>query len=324
MQHLAQGGLLLAAAYLFFIGVVVWALVSGLRRREGQDRLLLAGVGGAWVAYQIQSVVSIDQVPLLLLNYVMGAGVLVAAGVRTKREVRLPGALAAPTPGRGRKVRAPTTRKVTGTDYALWGALTVLATVALWFCLIPLRANHAAYTAAVASRAGDSTRAIDDLQHAVDLEPSVGVYRTSLGQEFERANQPAAARAAYAGAFDHDPTEVNAGLVAAQMASEAGDIPDARRLFDKALAYDPSNVTTIVQWAVFERNHDGAQTSLARLEQAVRDLPREGKIWVALGDTRQTLKDLPGARAAYQQAQAVEPGNTQAAEALKKLDADSG
>jgi Tfp pilus assembly protein PilF/O-antigen ligase len=324
LQHLAQGGLLLALTYLLFVGVIAWALVTGLRRLAGQERLLLAGVGGAWTAYQVQSLVSIDQVPLLLLNFVLGAGVLVTAGVTTRREVRLPGALAAPTPGRGRKVRQPTTRRITPTDYGLWTALGVVALVALWYCLTPLRANHAAYAATVSSRAGDQQGAIDHYQHAVDLEPSVGFYRTNLGTELNNAGRAAEARTAYAESFLHDPTEVNAGLVAAQMASEAGDIPDARRLFDRALAYDPSNSATIIQWATFERNHDGGQQAIARLEQSVRDLPGEVTLWNALGDTRQLLGDKAGARKDYEQALVVQPGNADATDALKKLDAGSG
>ncbi len=80
LQMLAQGGLVLGLTYLFYTLVIAWFLVQGLRRLEGQQRLLLGGLGGSWVAYQVQSVVSIDQVPLLLVQFVLAAGVVVASG----------------------------------------------------------------------------------------------------------------------------------------------------------------------------------------------------------------------------------------------------
>ena len=134
LQHLAQGGLLLAAAYVFFLVVVSVALVRGFIRLRGQERLLLAGLGGAWVAYQVQSLVSIDQVPLLVLNFTLGAGVIVASGSARLRVIRLPGALpvvergarpqgqAAPVPAarrRGRRAAERDRRRARGRPVAL-------------------------------------------------------------------------------------------------------------------------------------------------------------------------------------------------------------
>jgi tetratricopeptide (TPR) repeat protein len=324
IQHLAQGGLLLALAYLFFCSVIIVALVRGLRRLDGQDRLLLAGLGGTWTAYQVQSLVSIDQVPLLILNFVVGAGVLVAAGTVTRREVRLPGAPAPETPGRGRKIKKPLRRPTTPVDVALYTGIGAVVVVLLWLVFVPLRANYAVYAAAVDSANGDSATAVSELEHAVDLEPAVGNYRTKLGEELGRAGRKPDAQRAYAGAFDVDVTEVNAGLFAADLAVGAGDIEEARRLFDRALVMDPSNGATILRWATFTREHGDAKAAQTRLERATRDLPGEVLLWAALGDVRLAAGDKAGARSAYEQALVVDPTHQPAKDALQTLDAEGG
>jgi O-antigen ligase len=74
LEMLASGGLLLGLAYLALVGVTGWALIRGLRHRAGVERVLLAGLGGAWLAYQVQSLVSIDVPPIAVLHYAL-AGV---------------------------------------------------------------------------------------------------------------------------------------------------------------------------------------------------------------------------------------------------------
>ena len=49
----------------------------GLRRTRGEQSLLLAALGGAWIAYHVQSGVSINVPPLLVLHWVV-AGMVVA------------------------------------------------------------------------------------------------------------------------------------------------------------------------------------------------------------------------------------------------------
>ena len=128
LQMLAQGGLLLGVAYAAFVLVTLIALIRGLLRLRGADRMLLAAVGGGWTAYQVQSAVSIDQVPLVVLHFALAGAVVAAAGASGLRELRLPGALkpVAPHPNDARTKRrvaaaaAPRSRPVTGVDVAVF------------------------------------------------------------------------------------------------------------------------------------------------------------------------------------------------------------
>ncbi len=319
LQHLAQGGLLLAAAYLFFLVVVTVALVRGFHRLRGQERLLLAGLGGAWVAYQVQSLVSIDQVPLLVLNFTLGAGVIVASGSARLKVVRLPGALPVAQQGRGRKASLPRTRPTTGVDIALLSAIGVATVVAMWLSLTPLRANLAAHRGDVALSTGDGTTAVLDYLRAVDLEPGFGPYRTKVGDTYNRANLPDRARQAFIEAFRVDKAEIAAGRTAGRLAETAGDYRQAGVLFAEALSLDPSNSATILDWATFQLRHGSAADAGARLERAVRDLPGDAGLWASLGDARGVLGDVAGARAAYERALAIKPDEPTATVGLQKL-----
>ncbi|PSO56055.1 MAG: hypothetical protein BRC31_00150 [Actinobacteria bacterium QS_5_72_10] len=117
LDMLTSGGVLLLTAYVVLVVVTAWALARGLRRLDGQQRLLLGGMGGAWGAYQLQSYVSIDVPPLAVLHYTL-AGLIIAFGLapvwrgcrcaprRSRRSWSWPGSRR----GRSRSRGAPTRR----------------------------------------------------------------------------------------------------------------------------------------------------------------------------------------------------------------------
>lgn len=83
-QLLATGGLALGGTYLLLQAFVVWRAVVALR--SGQNRLLASGVFGAWLAFLLQSLFSIDQLGLTVWGWVLGGlvvGVSYAEPART-------------------------------------------------------------------------------------------------------------------------------------------------------------------------------------------------------------------------------------------------
>ena len=58
LQMLAQGGLVLGLLYAAFLVLTATAVVRGLIRLRGADRMLLTAVGAGWTAYQVQSFVT--------------------------------------------------------------------------------------------------------------------------------------------------------------------------------------------------------------------------------------------------------------------------
>jgi O-antigen ligase/Flp pilus assembly protein TadD len=323
LQLLSTGGLLLGLTYLAFVAVAAVALVLGLRRLRGQERLLLGALGGCWTAYQVQSFVSIDQVPLIVTQYVLAAGVVVAAGSSRLRELRLPGALPPPEPTENRKRRAPVIRPrpraLTPADYVLIGVVGLAALALSWQATVPLRANAAVLTADSALARGDGSAALAAYDRATGLVPGEPRYWQKRGQLFQQVDQPENALASFRRAVAEDPFDVTFLRQAAPFAEAQGQVDEARELHRRALELDPNGPKTVVPAAVFELRHDGAEQALELMERFVQVLPGRAEAWATLGDARATLADAPGAREAYDRALQLEPGQPAATAGLAML-----
>lgn len=76
----ANGGIVLGLAYLAFVGVIGWMLLRTLRSTTSQARVLVGAVGAAWLAFQVQSLVSVENVTLFTFHLVL-SGLVVALAV---------------------------------------------------------------------------------------------------------------------------------------------------------------------------------------------------------------------------------------------------
>ncbi|MCA1711302.1 MAG: O-antigen ligase family protein [Actinobacteria bacterium] len=318
LQMLAQGGLLLALAYVFFLVVVALYLVRGLRRLGGQDRLLLGALGGAWAAYVVQSVVSIDQVPLLTVQFATAAGVVGVSGVPT-RTLRLPGAavLAAPA-AKGRRQPAVRRRTVNGVDYGLIGGIALIGLVLAWFSLLPLRADAAVHRGDAAVGRGDGTAALADYRHATDLTSGSAVYWGKAGQLLEKVEQPALAYATYSRGVHHDPYDILLLRKAASLAEQQKQAPDrVLALLRRAVELDPSNDTTVIQAAAYATAHGEASWSLRILAQPLQLFPSNADLWAQAGAAYAAAGDTPRSRRAYARALQLNPEQPAAKTALE-------
>jgi O-antigen ligase/Flp pilus assembly protein TadD len=329
LQVLAQGGLLLGAAYLAFLLVVLVALMRGLLRLSGSDRMLLAAVGAGWAAYQVQSFVSIDQVPLIVLHFTLAGAVLACSDAVRLRELRLPGALQPvkvhPNDSRAKRRTAAAAparvRTLTAPDLAAFSLLALAIAALAWFSLYLLRANMAVADGDRLLARGDGNAALRAYDRATDLVPGSATYWLRKGEMLTQVQQPALAREAFREAAKRDPFDVNALVRAATLAEEAGDLDDAREKYRRAHEIDPLNPGTLQAATTFELRHSGAKEARALLEEAVRHLPEAPALWGTLGDARALLGDKDGARQAYQRALELEPGQPTATAGLAKLDA---
>ena len=317
LQMLAQGGLVLGAVYLAFIGFTLYALVRGLLRLEGSDRMLLAAVGAGWVAYQVQGAVSIDQVPLLTLHFALAGGVIAAAGLAPLREVKLPGALKPvvvhPNDSKARRRTAaaapPRVRPSTGADAAGIVVVGLVGLFAAFFALAPLRANAIVLDGDNALRGGDGRDGVAAYNKAVGLVGGQAVYLTKKGALYEQVTppQPVQAQQAYQQAVDVDPYDVNALTSLARTAAANGDVEIARQAYRTAAEVDRWNPVTVASSATFELANDGAQAAATLLEEVVSRMPGDAMLWATLGDAKAALGDKAAAESAYQRALAIDP-----------------
>lgn len=328
LQHLAQGGLLLGLTYAAFVVAVAAALIIGLRRLRGEQRLLLGGLGGAWAAYQVQSVVSIDQVPLLVLHFVLAGAVVVASGTLALKVVRLPGALPvtpppAPSP-KGRKrpaaPRPPRQRALVPLDLVLLSSLAAAVLVLSWVAAGPMRATLAVADGDEALATGNGGEAVRQYERALDLTPGRGAYRTKIALAYNAGGLVEEAGDSFLRAYEEDPTEVTSLRNAAKFADQDGDLERAQELFARTYAAAPNHRDVIIEYTTFLLQHRGADKAREILEHAIQDFPEDADLWAKAGDSRLVLDDVDGARAAYVRALQIEPQQPTALVRLPELD----
>lgn len=300
LDLLVGGGLLLALAYLAFVIAVGSRLFAALRTAEGDRRLLLAGFGGGWLAYQVQSMVSIDVPPLALHHFVWGAAIVVLSSQQAPRAIVTPA------------------RPMVGYRAAFAGIVAV-AVLTLLPLTRPLRADMAAHRSAEAFRSGDTAVAIRELDNATDLAPWEGAYWADKVGLMQQLRRPADAILAGATAAEESPGAVGYRLGTAQLAAAVGDEKTAWLWFDEAVESDPEDPAVLLPAGRYA-------LSVGRTEEAVNLLERLNNIRPGHNDlllylAAAYLKDgrIQAASEVYEEVLSRDPSNLEARNGLRGI-----
>jgi putative inorganic carbon (HCO3(-)) transporter len=259
---LSNGGLLLALTYLAFVGYTGWTLLRGLRSVPAERLVPLAAFGGLWVAYQVQSMVSVDVPPLAFLHF-LSAGLIVAtvAPARTL-SWRLPVAAARPSeavPRPGERGRALTLVALV--------AVALLTLTALWGGLRPLRADLAASGA----RGVSAKQGVQAVERAVALAPWEAEYRILKAQAYGKIGNERETYRAASEAAELRRGSSKLAIGNADLAQKAGRPQEASAWVELALERDPHNPVLLEKAAEFYRDEGDAQRA-AELERRAQDL----------------------------------------------------
>jgi tetratricopeptide (TPR) repeat protein len=73
----STGGVFLGVAYLALLIYILYCGVKGLRKFQGNQRVVIATFFGAWIAYQAQTIISIDNIGVSIWGWLLG-GIVVA------------------------------------------------------------------------------------------------------------------------------------------------------------------------------------------------------------------------------------------------------
>jgi len=76
IQFFATGGIFLGVAYLVLNGYILKRAIFALKNLTGNNKLVLAGVFSAWVAFHAQSLVSIDNIGISIWGWVLGGSII--------------------------------------------------------------------------------------------------------------------------------------------------------------------------------------------------------------------------------------------------------
>jgi len=76
IQFFATGGIFLGAAYLVLNAYILKRAIFALKNLAGNNKLIVAGVFSAWVAFHAQSLVSIDNIGISIWGWVLGGSII--------------------------------------------------------------------------------------------------------------------------------------------------------------------------------------------------------------------------------------------------------
>jgi len=249
LNLLAGGGLLVALAWLAVVALTGLSLWRGLRRLDGEERLLLGALGASWLAYLVQAAVSFDVPPLGVLHFVL-AGTIVAVGTPPRwAEITVPG----PGPARRRGSRQAATYSMPTSTAVLLVVIAGAALLLAWHATRPLRADLAAGRVEEAISDGDAESAIADVDSAIGLASWQGRYWLLRAQLNEVRSEVLAAAADAEEAARREPGSAQYALTAAQLNAQYKDDAAARPWFEEALRRDPHNPVIrrdVARWAV--------------------------------------------------------------------------
>ena len=80
IQMAATGGIIVLIAYLVFTLFILWRGIIALKNLKGSQQILVAIIFAAWISYQTQSIISIDNIGMAIWGYILG-GILVGVSI---------------------------------------------------------------------------------------------------------------------------------------------------------------------------------------------------------------------------------------------------
>jgi len=86
IQIFATCGIFVGLSYLALLGFVAYRGVVAIRQNSGTNKMLVAGLLAAWIGYESQSIVSIDNIGIAIWGWVL-SGVIIGVSIIDSREL---------------------------------------------------------------------------------------------------------------------------------------------------------------------------------------------------------------------------------------------
>ena len=86
IQIFATGGIFVGATYLAIIVFIIYKGLKTIRLTSGANQIIASGIFSAWVAYEAQSIVSIDNIGLSIWGWLLGGSVIGLSSELSKNE----------------------------------------------------------------------------------------------------------------------------------------------------------------------------------------------------------------------------------------------
>ena len=257
-------------ATLGVIGLLLWLVVMGslivlllIRAARAQivPVVLVAGVGGAWAAYIVQGMVSIDMLPLLALGWLV-TGLLVAV-------LKPQAAPVAEPPGGKRGGRAPVARSSSHVSVIVGGGAALALIPLVLVC-----SQISATSAATSVQSLDQARSVLT-SSLTPCPPRVEIAQAVLGSDTGAAGQDLVLEA-----YRIDPRCAPMVSFASEIALSRGDLAVADELTAAGIAVDP---LFSVAW-LYRAQYELAAGDLPAARTALEEAERLNALYPELGD----------------------------------------
>jgi len=312
LDAFATGGLVVGGALVAALAVALVLLVRATAR-GGPNQGLLAAVGGAWMGWVTQALVSLDTPALLLLGWVLtGATVVVARASLAAVDPATGSATGAgaATPGRARKAQRAAQRRAASVPAwrrdlpgvpsrrgAVSGGAAALVVI---LAATPIAAaERAATRARAAVNSGVGAVAISEARSAVDAFGLIPTHHNLLAAILARTGDGEGAIDAYLQASARDTRQVQPLIGIAQAAGLLDDLDTAVDAYARALALDPHQASFAISAGELALEAGQRRDALDWAFAATVADPRSGdaqallgRVHHELGDTQQALRAL--------------------------------
>lgn len=256
-----SGGLVLLVSYLAVIAIVASRIPAALRQAREDRRIEVVGLVAAWVAYHLQSLLSMDQPALAAIHWIL-AGVIVglaaAPADRWERSIS----------GLERKRR----QQLGGAPVTV--AMLLLSLVVAIPLAVDILGRSGLEAASAAPSAEQRIEGFDRLATAVRWAPWTGTYAFRRAEVLYQAGSPAGAYEAQVAAIERTPGQPRYVMNAANMAREIGDAEASARWWRRAARIDRNNPDVLRSAASFLEDlgdEEAARRILTRAQRLEAD-----------------------------------------------------
>ena len=262
IQLAATGGIFVLIAFLALTLFIAWRGITSLRSATGINQIVIATFFGAWITYEAQSLISIDNVGIAIWGWILG-GIVVALSRPTKVEEALAPVNAKPLRSKKQSIKQST--KISSGSAAQPLVSGLLFTLAFAIC-IPMFLSDAALKTSRGYAAPTSA----------NLSAYLQIVRKPLGYGFQ---------------------ETHAKESVAILLAQANQLPEAKTNLLAVLARDPRGFDALNTLALIEEaNKNFGEAASNRQKMSALD-PWNYQNLLQLGEDLKQSGDKAGAKA---------------------------
>jgi tetratricopeptide (TPR) repeat protein len=162
---------------------------------------------------------------------------------------------------------------------------------------------------------GEAVRSVDLYRQLMEESPNTQT-RLQFAVALWKAKQLDEALATLSPLIVAGSTNAHALALAAQIAEEKGETPQAIAWLRQAIVVDPSAVKNYVLFATFAFNHDSFQVGIDMIDAGLKVLPGAAPLYLARGVLRVQLSQIEGALDDFEQAHRLDANLSFAEDAM--------